>query len=180
MADIEQMFYSFYVDEKHRNLLRFLWYEDNDPSKQLIEYPMCKHVFGNSPSPAVASYGLRKSVEKADLDVVEFVNSDFYVDDGLSSQPSVSQAVDLLHRTQVELGKSGLRLHKIASYEPEVLKCFPTTDLAKNLTNLDFEHDDLPCQRSLGVVWDIEHDKFTFKTALSAQALTKRCFIDYQ
>ena len=40
MADIEQMFHSFLVDERHRDLLRFFWYQDNDPAKSLTEYRM--------------------------------------------------------------------------------------------------------------------------------------------
>lgn len=28
-ADIEQMFYQFYVDEKHRDFLRFFWYKND-------------------------------------------------------------------------------------------------------------------------------------------------------
>ncbi|KAI4900717.1 hypothetical protein NFI96_009187 [Prochilodus magdalenae] len=60
-ADIQQMFYYFIVQEEHRDFLRFLWFEDNNPSKQITEYRMKVHVFGNSPSPAVAIYGLRKA-----------------------------------------------------------------------------------------------------------------------
>ena len=51
-ADAEKMFYTFHVKNEHRNFLRFLWYRDNDPSKDLIEYRMKVHVFGNSLSPA--------------------------------------------------------------------------------------------------------------------------------
>jgi hypothetical protein len=40
-------------------------------------------MFGNSPSPSVATYGLRKSVENARPDVREFLERNFYVDDGL-------------------------------------------------------------------------------------------------
>ncbi|CAE1295029.1 unnamed protein product [Acanthosepion pharaonis] len=62
MADVEQMFYCFLVKREHRDFLRFLWYKDNDPDKEIVEYRMKVHVFGNSPSPAVATYCLRKSV----------------------------------------------------------------------------------------------------------------------
>ena len=31
MCDIKQMFHSFYVDPLHRDFLRFLWFEGNDP-----------------------------------------------------------------------------------------------------------------------------------------------------
>ncbi len=60
-ADIEQMFYCFKVCQEHRDFLRFLWFEDNDPTKKIAEYRMTVHVFGNSPSPAVAIYGLRRA-----------------------------------------------------------------------------------------------------------------------
>ena len=63
VADIEQMFYCFGVAEKHRNFLRFLWYADNDPTKPVIEYRMTVQVFGNTPSPVVATYGLRLVVK---------------------------------------------------------------------------------------------------------------------
>ena len=60
IADIEQMFHSFVVKEGHRNFLRFLWFDRNDPSKEIVEYRMRVHVFGNSPSPAVAMHGLQR------------------------------------------------------------------------------------------------------------------------
>jgi hypothetical protein len=84
-SDVEQMFYQFRVTENHRDYIRFFWYQDNDFSKPLIEYRMTSHVFGNTPSPAVATYGLRQAVAKSDEDVKSFVCDDFYVDDGLTS-----------------------------------------------------------------------------------------------
>jgi hypothetical protein len=54
-ADIQHMFHCFIVQEDHRNDLRFLWYRNNDPEQNLIEYRMRVHVFGNSPSPAIAT-----------------------------------------------------------------------------------------------------------------------------
>ncbi len=53
LADIQQMFHCFLVHDDHRNFLRFLWHKDNDVNKQIIEYRMKVHVFGNRPSPAV-------------------------------------------------------------------------------------------------------------------------------
>ncbi|XP_051979664.1 5-hydroxytryptamine receptor 3C-like [Xyrauchen texanus] len=37
--------------EDHRDYLLYLWYEDNDIDKNVVEYRMKVHVFGNSPSP---------------------------------------------------------------------------------------------------------------------------------
>lgn len=51
--DIQQMFYCFVVGD-HCDYLWFLWYRDNDSSKDIVEYMMW--VFRNSPSLAVATY----------------------------------------------------------------------------------------------------------------------------
>ena len=106
-ADVEQMFYRFRVHPNHRDFLRFFWYEENNPHNRLVEYRMRVHVFGNCASPAVATYCLRKAVEKADEDVQNVVNQNFYVDDALTSQPSACQATDLLKRTQAALKEGG-------------------------------------------------------------------------
>ncbi|KAI2649143.1 Protocadherin-like wing polarity protein stan [Labeo rohita] len=45
--------------EEHRDYLRFLWYEENNMGKNVIDYRMKFHIFGNSPSPAVAIYCMR-------------------------------------------------------------------------------------------------------------------------
>ncbi|VDI23532.1 Hypothetical predicted protein [Mytilus galloprovincialis] len=154
-ADIRQMFYSFNVTPEHRDFLRFIWHEDNDKEKDLVDYRMAVHVFGNSPSPAVATFGLRKTAEMAESkygsDVVTYVNNNFYVDDALSSHSNSDKAVDLLKRTQSALKEFGnLRLHKISSNSNEVLAAFEKDDLSEDLKNLDFSDDCLPVQRSLG------------------------------
>lgn len=81
-GDIEQMFHSFKIRQDHRNFVPFIWFQDNDPTLPLTEYRMCVHFFGNSPSPAVATYCLRRCVqERRDCDpkVYTFVNRNFYV-----------------------------------------------------------------------------------------------------
>ena len=173
-VDVEQMFYCFGVIKNDRDYLRFFWHKDNVTSKPLVEYRMCKHVFGNSPSPAIASYGLRKAVEYADSDVIEFVHRNFYVDDGLTSCPSVSEAEDLIKRTQVSLAVTGLRIHKITSNTPEVMTKFPKEDLAADLNRINFEQESLPTQRSLGLEWDLNQDRFMFSNQSQDKPVTKR------
>ena len=50
MCDVEQMFHSFHMNVEHQDILRFLWYKDNDPSKEIREYKMTVHLFGTAPS----------------------------------------------------------------------------------------------------------------------------------
>ena len=65
-------------------------------------------------SPAVATYELRKTalVEevKFGADAKEFLENDFYVDDGLKSTSTTEETVDLLKRTQAMLATANLRL----------------------------------------------------------------------
>lgn len=177
-ADIEQMFYSFLVREEDRNFLRFLWFRDNDLSKDVVDYRMTVHVFGNSPSPAVAIYGLHQSVQVSefhiDPDVKHFVMRDFYVDDGLKSLPTVEAAINLLKKTQDVLSRSNLRLHKIAANKKEVMRAFPSRDYASDLKDLDLDADTVPMQRSLGLNWNLQTDCFVFSVSQETKPYTRR------
>ena len=132
ICDIQKMFYCFKVNEEHRNFLRFLWHENNNFENPLVEYRMRVHIYGNTASPAVATYGLRRAVSLSSLDIKEFVHKNFYVDDGLTSLETVEEAISLVQRTKAVLKREGnLRLHKIASNREEVMLAFPSDDLAK-------------------------------------------------
>lgn len=106
--------------------------------------------------PRVATFGLRKVATEAEpdfgQDVCGFVERNFYVDDGLTSLLTPEAATDMIRRTQEALMTHGnLRLHKIASNKPSVMLSLSSADLAKDLVDLDFEHEELPAQRSLGL-----------------------------
>ncbi|XP_060793215.1 uncharacterized protein LOC132896416 [Neoarius graeffei] len=177
-TDIQQMFHCFVVREDHRNFLRFLWHRNNDLDDDVIEYRMCVHVFGNSPSPSVATYGLRRAAAEGEkeygIEARLFVERNFYVDDGLLSVPSEEEAITLLHDTQDMLALSNLRLHKILSNRVAVMRAFPPDDLAKGMKDLDLSTDPPPMQRSLGVSWDISEDVFTFQVAEAEKPYTRR------
>ncbi|XP_061772193.1 uncharacterized protein LOC133562225 isoform X2 [Nerophis ophidion] len=178
MADIQQMFHCFLVHEDHRNFLRFLWHQDNDLRKPVIEYRMRVHVFGNTPSPAVAIYGLRKAIREGAQqhgdDTVRFVERHFYVDDGLVSLPSEGEAIDLLQRTKCSLAESNLRLHKFVSNSEEVTKAFSPQDCAPVVKDLDLSGDFTPTQRSLGLLWEITSDTFTYFASPTNKPFTRR------
>ena len=46
MVDVKSMFHQFYVEERFRDLLRFLWSENGDAEKPAVEYRMKVHLFG--------------------------------------------------------------------------------------------------------------------------------------
>lgn len=177
-ANIQQMFYCFLVREDCRDVLRFVWHKDNNPQNELVDYRMRVHVFGNSPSPAVATYCLRRAAQQGEgkygSDVRQFIDRDFYVDDALKFVPTEHEAVELLKQTQTMLADSNLRLLKIASNKVKVIDAFPAEDRAKDLQALDLFKDDLPDQRSLGIKWNIMEDYFTFHIPLVEKPYTRR------
>lgn len=144
-----------------------------------MEYRICVHVFGNSPSPTVATYGLRRTAENAEStygsDVRSFVEHNFYVDDGLISLPSTQEIVSLMKRTQnALLHEGGRKIHKFVSNSSDVVKYFPTDDLAKDLMTLDLSKDILPIQRSLGISWNLRSDAFSYRLSLDEKLYARR------
>ena len=151
---------------------------DNNPERPIVDHRMNVHLFGNLLSPAIATFGIRMAVTDAngpcDDDVSEFVCRDFYVDDGLTSQPDAEAAISLLRRTRDALARKKLRFHKIVSNSKEVMNELPEESRAKDLQQLDLNHDTLPTQRSLGVLWSLERDVFTFIVDLPEKPFTRR------
>ena len=137
------------------------------------------HVFGNSHSPAIATYGLRQAAkfgqDTSSIDVEHFVERNFYVDDGLGSFKTAEEAMSLMKRTQQALYSGGnLRLHKIASNSAEVMDAFPTEDKAGNLKDLTLGKDSIPTHHSLGLMWDLTSDVFLFDVSLEEKPYTRR------
>ncbi|KAL9966153.1 hypothetical protein ACROYT_G024179 [Oculina patagonica] len=178
MTDIKSMFHQFMVSEEHRDLLRFLWWEDGDPRKGVVEYRMKVHLFGAGSSPGCANFGLKKAADDGEdefgKEAAEFIRRDFYVDDGLKSVPTVEEAVTLIKASQGICAKAGLKLHKVMSNRREVLEAIPIEERAKGVRELDLKVDPLPLERALGVMWCVENDSFQFRIELDGRPFTRR------
>ena len=61
MGDIEAMFHQVKVPDTQCSFLKFLWWEDSDTSKEIIDYEMTAHFFRRSSSPSCSNYALRKT-----------------------------------------------------------------------------------------------------------------------
>lgn len=109
---------------------------------------MTVHVFGVSPSPSKAIYGLRQiakqGVNEYGEDVKQFILRNFYVDDGLTSVLTEAKAVSLLQRAEEMLAGSNLKLHKVESNRCSVMEAFPAHDRVKELKSLFLGVDTLP------------------------------------
>jgi hypothetical protein len=178
MCDIESMFHQVHVNAEHRNLLRFLWWPDGDVNREPVEYRMTVHLFGATSSPGCANIGLKTTADKYKEEfgnaAASFVRHDFYVDDGLKSVPSPSEAIDLITKTKGLCERGGFRLHKLVSNSKEVLQSFPPEERASGIKDLNLDHEKLPVERALGVQWCVESDTLQFKNEMSERPATRR------
>jgi len=175
MCDIEKMFHQFFVCEPDRDYLRFLWWENGDLNSEPRDYRMRKHLFGAASSPACANYGLKhlaKCQEQQYPDAASFVQDDFYVDDGLSSVKTEHEAIQLVKDAQVICNSGGIRLHKFVSNSRAVIESVPNSERAEDVKNLNLTLEDLPVERALGILWNIEHDMFQFCVSRNLQLQT--------
>ena len=177
-SDIEAMFHQVMVDPKDVDAFRFLWWSDDDLSKQPVEYRMKVHLFGSTSSPSCASFGLRKTAQdntrNFDHEVIDTVLKNFYVDDCLKSVQSTEVAIKLREDLCALLSRGGFRLTKWLNNQREVLETIPIADKAPSVLDLDLNSDVLPIERTLGVQWNMDSDMFTFKVMPKDKPFTRR------
>lgn len=176
-ADIQAMFHQVRVIEEDCDALRFLWWPDGDLHKQPKVYQMLVHLFGATSSPSCAAYALKRTATdnagSFDRDVAATVERNFYVDDLLKSVDSEDKAVKLASELQAMLKKGGFRLTKWLSNSKAVLNEIPESERAPSVVNLEPDMD-LPIDRALGVIWDVNEDTIRFKVRLEEKPITRR------
>ena len=127
---------------------------------------------------AFANLGPRKTAESGQdrfgQEAANFLQNDFYVDDGLKSFTTPENGIDIIRSTQAMHAAVKLRLHKFASNSKDVLEAMPVEDCSKDLKDLDLRHDVLPDQRSPGTYWCIEYDTIRFRIERKDKPLTRR------
>jgi len=169
-TDIECMFHQIRVAPEDRDAFRFLWWPDGDLTQQPIDHRMEVHLFGATSSPRCSSFALSRTVEDSEDEfsenVVRTVKRNFYVDDCLKSVKSVENAVEVVDRLREILSKGGFDSPSGHATDQKVLHTIPQVEIAPSVVDLDPDKDKLPMQRTLGLHWDMESDKFMFKVAL--------------
>ena len=172
-ADIEAMFNNFAVPPDQKDLLRFFWFKDNNPNLDLVPFRSTSHIFGCVSSPAVSNCGLKYCAEQLPEgdEAKDYLDKNFYVDDGLHSTNSSISAIEVLTKTMSLLKTYNMKLHKIISNSQEVLDAFPDAVRATSITTLPSESENCA---ALGVQWNTESDKFLLIPNLPSRPFTKR------
>ena len=164
------------MKEEHRDLLRFLWWEDGNIARDPVEYVMTVHLFGATSSPGCTNFALKRTAQDHKKEfgtvVADFLRRDFYVDDRLKSCPTIKEANHLIKSVKEMCSRGGFNLHKFVSNKKDVNKGIPESDRAEGIKNIDLDLDKLPMERALGVNWCIQSDSFQFHLVLQDRPCT--------
>ena len=160
-ADIKQMFYQVRVLPEHRDYLRYLWWKNNDPDKEVEVRRMTIHLPGAKSSPSVATYALQRCGAAADGIVKDSLKHDFYVDDLLKSMPSVPSSIEFCKNLKSALGANGFQLCKwVSNCEELINQVSGNEPSASDETSLVI--DPLLMPSVLGILWNHKLDTLSF------------------
>ena len=65
------MFYNVGIPESDRDYMRFLWFKDGDPTKEMVEYRLTHQVPGLTDSPSNSCFALRQLAKENTAGVSE-------------------------------------------------------------------------------------------------------------
>ncbi|XP_059085507.1 uncharacterized protein LOC131882394 [Tigriopus californicus] len=163
-----------YVPKEDRDFMQFFWFRGNNPNEDLVEYRALVHIFGNRPSPAVATFALRAACrgQEAPRLARTFIEDHFYMDDGLGTAQSEEEAINILREARRILAKFNIRLHKIASNRTSVMAAFPDSEVAEEIK--DLWPQDHHAQGTLGMTWNLREDRLSVTTTIPDRPFTRR------
>ena len=163
VADISQMYLRNRIAPPDRRYFRFLW-RDLDMKRKPEVYKCERVVFGKKSAPFEAQFTIQEDARKHQNQfpaAAETVLESTYMDDSMDSTVDEQNAIDLYRQLSELWERAGMHARKWLSNSTHVLKEVPQED---RLSKVDFNHEDLPSTKTLGVVWIAEADVFTFKT----------------
>ncbi|KAB5513392.1 hypothetical protein PHYPO_G00249400 [Pangasianodon hypophthalmus] len=177
MADIKSMFNQLRVSKSDIDFLHFLWWPDGDTEQDPLEHCMLVNLFGAVSSPSCASFALQRTAQDNPYirpQVTNAIMKNVYVDDCLTSLPTVQEAVQLTSDLVELCSKGGFQLTKWVSSNRTVLSTIKEEERRKDIRSLHLDKDQLPTDRALGLQWSVEDDTFKFDIIVTKRPYTRR------
>ncbi|XP_055711552.1 uncharacterized protein LOC129806804 [Phlebotomus papatasi] len=174
-ADIRKMFRQVRVHEDDQNMQRILWRES--PDKPIISYLLQTVTYGTASASYLSTRCMQQLIQEDGDDfplAKEAAARDFYVDDFMSGQDSVENAMELCAQVHSLMKQGGFELTKWMSSHQEVIQQFPHQDHEIE-TSLGLSPDDTV--KALGLKWNPSEDTFSFDTIPSNSKVTKRIIL---
>ena len=124
ISDIQQAFHKIKIDESHRDVLRFLWYDNilnDDPN--IIAYRFARLLFGLTSSPFILNSTINLHINKFENlspEKGEQFIRDLYVDNSSTSFLNIRDAYDFDCFVLETLRGGGFSLHKWCTNSKEL------------------------------------------------------------
>ena len=154
IADIRQAFLNIEISDKHKDLLRFLLLDEENPSQVLV-YRFNRGCFGVNCLPFILCATIihhmntLKINEKEANKLIDQFLRDLYMDDVTTAVNNVEEGIIFYDFARKALADAGLDLRKWDSNSPELRKYMNSADDGKDIKKL------------LGVSWN-KNDDFVF------------------
>ena len=182
-GDIEKAFLMIEVDERDRDVLRFLWIRSNSAQPvEIITLRFTRVVFGVNCSPFLLNATIRHHMETyrtTDPEFVEKFLSSIYVDDISFGSNGVQPTYDLYQKAKSRLKEGGFCLRKFITNSEELRHLIavneqysesPTNDILVKEESQSYTKCALGARAAeadgqhkiLGVQWDFIRDQFIF------------------
>ena len=175
-CDIKAMYHQVKVHPDDINSLKFLWWPDNDLSKDPVDHQMLVHLFGAKSSPSCAGYALKRTATdnhtNASKETIEVVKTNFYVDDCVCSVKTTKDALMLIEELEELLLSSGFQLSKYRSNCHIV--CLSIPENRRSSKNDASLLDKQSSCKTLGIIWDTEFDRLKIKVNIGPKPTTRR------
>ena len=169
ISDIQQAFHNIKIDESHRDVLRFLWYDNilnDDPN--IITYRFARLLFGLTSSPFILNSAIdlhMKKFENLSPEKIEQFLRDLYVDDSSISFPNIKDAYDFYLFVLETLRDCGFSLRKWCTNSKELSELI-LVDQQKRFSSESsdkFVLNNFEPKKVLGTSWDTVSDEFVKK-----------------
>ena len=154
VADIQRAFLNIQLQETDRPFVRFLWYKDNDPSKEICVYTYNTIVFGHTSSPMTLAAVLLEHFQQYNDPVAVDLSHKLYVDNLLSGVQTEAEAIAYFKKAREIMHAGHFVLRQWSTNSPNL------RDLI-NTHELQTKSDINPV---LGLLWNSSTDCISFQS----------------
>ena len=179
MCNIAEMYLQIGVHEDDQRYQRILWRNLKTEEEPGI-YQFKRLVFGINSSPFQAQFVTQEHARRRQDTLprgAESVLLSTYMDDTMDSVSDENEGEKLYHQLKELWSSAGMHARKWLSNSPALLGKIPEAD---RVEIVDLDAGELPAVKTLGIVWDVKADRFTFKCmsfSNTSMAYTKRILL---
>lgn len=163
-GDVKSMFHRIKICERDQQVQRILWRENQEKSLQV--YIQQVMLFGPKCSPFTSQFVKNKTADKWQCkypNAVKALKEYTYMDDLLSSEPTIEEAIAVSTQSIEILKSINWQLVGFQSNSAEVLKALSENNVKQEVISIMSTEESSYTTKVLGVAWNPKIDAFMFQ-----------------